>query len=276
MNICIIAGQGNLPKSLAVNYKNRFVICIKDLCQIDDFDDPKTEITIFEFEKIIDLLKKNNIKKIIFAGKFYRPNDSNVKIDKTTKILLNNVYQNGDNNVLMRIKTFFEHQGFEILPPTYIYKKNLFKNYKIFSNNQKKLKIEFVIKSTEYGFNLLNEISKFDVGQAAVVYENHVIGIEGLEGTNALIERCGVLFKNKLQNNNSLTGPVLVKFPKRNQSLAIDMPVIGIETIRLCYKHNFAGVSVSKSGTLILDQEKIIDFCRSNDFIFYPVGDLNP
>ena len=275
MKICIIAGQGNLPKSLAFNSKNRLVICIKGLSYLDDFEDPKTQLSIYELEKIIDLLKKNNIKKVIFSGKFFRPVAHNIKIDKTTKHFLTNIFHEGDNKILMKVKTFFENQGFEILPPTYIFKKNLFKNYEINLNNENKLKTKFVIKSSKYGRSLLKKISRFDVGQAAVIYGNHVIGIEGLEGTNALIQRCGILFKNQLKKKNSSLGPILVKFPKQNQSLAIDMPVIGIETIRLCFKHNFIGASVSSFGTLILDQEEIIDFCKTNDFIFYPVRDLN-
>ena len=67
-------------------------------------------------------------------------------------------------------------------------------------------------------------------------------------------------------------GPVLVKFPKKNQSLDFDMPVIGLDTIKLCAKNNFLGVVVSSFGTLVLDKNKILEFTRSKDIYFYSTG----
>ena len=62
MDICIIAGQGKLPKILANKSKDSLVICVKGLSNLRDFENPKEEILISELDKVIKLLVKYNIK----------------------------------------------------------------------------------------------------------------------------------------------------------------------------------------------------------------------
>ncbi len=272
MDICIIAGQGKLPKILANKSKDSLVICVKGLSNLRDFENPKEEILISELDKVIKLLIKYNIKKILFSGKFYRPESFKHDLDITAKSIFENIKNKGDNELLEIIKGFFTSNGFEVIPPTYFLNENLFSKGVIICNKDDKLKFNYLIKSSEYALKILNELSKFDVGQALVISGKHVIGIEGLEGTNDLIKRCGRLFDNHLKIKSPF-GPVFAKFPKKNQSLDLDMPVVGIETVKLCYENNYLGMTVSLNGTLILDQNEIIKFCKTNDFLFHTLGD---
>ena len=272
MNICIIAGQGNLPKILANKSKDSLVICIKGLSNLRDFQNPREEVLITQLDKIVELITKYNIKKILFTGKFFRPESLNHNFDSTAKSIFENIKNKGDNELLEVIKNFFISNGFEIIPPTYLLNDNLFNKDEIISKNYDKFKSNYLIKSSEYSLKILNDLSKFDVGQALVISGKHVIGIEGLEGTNDLIKRCGNLFNSFLSTKSSY-GPVLAKFPKKNQSLDLDMPVVGVETVKLCFKHNYLGMTVSLKGTLIVDQKEIIEFCNNNEFLFHTIGD---
>ena len=272
MDICIIAGQGNLPKILAKKSKDSLVICVKGLSNLKDFHNPREEIIITELDKIIKLLTKYNIKKIIFSGKFFRPESIKYIFNNTAKSIFDNIKNKGDNELLEIIKSFFVSKGFEIIPPTYFLNENIFTKGEIICKNYDELKSNYLTESSKHSLKILNQLSKFDVGQALVISGKHVIGIEGLEGTNDLITRCSKLFNNHLKAK-SVYGPILAKFPKKNQSLDLDMPVVGLETVKLCFKNNYLGISVSLKGTLILDQKEIIDFCKNNEFLFHTVGD---
>ena len=105
-----------------------------------------------------------------------------------------------------------------------------------------------------------------------VARKNHILGIEGIEGTNELIKRCGKYYNEQL-NDNNLFGPVLIKLPKLNQTLDLDIPVIGIDTIKLAHKHNFFGIGFSEKGVLIVNEPEIRSFCESKNFYLQCIGD---
>ena len=111
--------------------------------------------------------------------------------------------------------------------------------------------LKYLKKTIKIGKNVLNLISKFDIGQSIVARKNHILGIEGIEGTNELIARCGK-FYNKQLNQDNLFGPVLIKLPKLDQTLDLDIPVIGIDTIKLAHKYNYFGIGFSQTGVLII------------------------
>ena len=80
-----------------------------------------------------------------------------------------------------------------------------------------------------------------------------IYAVEGLEGTNLLIKRV----KKLITNNNSMFGPVLVKIPKIIQSRKMDLPVVGLDTIKECIKAGISSVVISSQGTIVIDQDKI-------------------
>ncbi len=271
MTISIIAGKGNFPKIIAENSKISLVVCINGLSNPNNFKNKTTNVSLLEIDKLIKKLDYYKIKKIVFAGKFFRPKLNNKKVDKSSRKIINQISYKGDDVSLNIIKSFFLDKGFEIISPSILLKNNFVKNNIIFSKKNDLKKNKFLKNSAKNGINLLNKISKFDVGQSVVLLDKHVIGIEGLEGTNELIKRCGMLYKKYLTHVYEF-GPVLVKFPKKNQSLDFDMPVIGLDTIKLCAKNNFLGVVVSSFGTLVLDKNKILEFSKTKDFYFYSTG----
>ena len=274
MNTCIIAGEGHLPKLLAEKNKDFIVISIKNLSVSQKFNNTTYVIDMFDINEMIKILKTNNIKKLIFSGKFYRQK-SYKKISQEVKTLINETKFFGDDTSLKKIKEFFESKGFEVVSPNTLIKHN-FKSNEIVCN--KKLhnneNLNFLIETVEISKNLLNSISKFDVGQAIVARKNHILGIEGIEGTNELIKRCGKFYNNQLNEDNRF-GPILVKLPKLHQTLDLDMPVIGIDTIKLAYKLNFFGIAFSQNGVLILNETEVRSFCEDKNFYLFCIGDKN-
>ena len=275
MKSCIIAGEGNLPILLAEKNKDFFVIAIKSLAVLSSFENKAYIVDMHDFNEMIKIFKTHDIKKIIFAGKFYRKKNYRKKISKEVKEILDETKFFGDDSTLKKIKNFFENNGFVVVSPNTLIKHNFKANEIIFNkkfHNGENLK--YLINTIKIGKNILDKISEFDVGQSVVARKNHVLGIEGIEGTDELIKRCGKYYNRQLNEDNEF-GPVLIKLPKINQTLDLDIPVIGFDTIKLAYKYNFFGIGFSQKGVLIINENEIRSFCEMKNFYIYCIGDLD-
>ena len=101
------------------------------------------------------------------------------------------------------------------------------------------------------GIEVLSALSPVDVGQAAAVQEGLVLGVEAVEGTDALIERCGLLKREG-------PGPVLVKIRKLGQDTRVDLPTVGLATVKRALDAGFRGIAIEARATLVLEQEHAI------------------
>ena len=273
MKSCIIAGEGNLPFLLAEKNKDFIVVSIKNLSVSTRYKNKTHIVDMLDFNEMIKIFKMHDIKKLIFAGKFYRQKIFKKKVSNDVKKILDETKFLGDDSTLKIIKEFFEKNGFKVVSPNTLIKNN-FKSNEIFFNkkthNDEKLK--YLLNTIKIGKNILDLISKFDIGQSIVARKNHILGIEGIEGTDELIKRCGKYFNKHLNENNTF-GPVLIKLPKLHQTLDLDIPVIGIDTVKLAYKHNFFGIGFSQKGVLVANETEVKTFCKTKNFYLFCIGD---
>jgi UDP-2,3-diacylglucosamine hydrolase len=122
---------------------------------------------------------------------------------------------------------------------------------------------ESASKDIVRGLEVLRALSPLDVGQACVVQGGVVLGIEGPEGTDGLIQRCGALkFKGP--------GPVLIKTLKLGQETRVDRSVIGPETIQNAAREGFSGIAIQGGGVIVLNAKETIDL--ANGFDVFLVG----
>jgi DUF1009 family protein len=87
-----------------------------------------------------------------------------------------------------------------------------------------------------------------DVGQGAVARSGRIIDSEKQDGTDAMLRRVATL---------GGTGGVLVKRPKPQQERRIDLPTIGVATVRGAAEAGLAGVAVEAGGALVVDQAAV-------------------
>ena len=115
---------------------------------------------------------------------------------------------------------------------------------------------------------ILNELSRFDIGQSIVVLNGRVLGIEGAEGTQELIKRCGKYYHDMcaLNSNVRKRRPVLIKKSKLNQNQKLDMPTIGEQSIVDLVDNSFAGIALERDGVLMLDKPVIRQLCEKYNF----------
>src|SRR5205807_7241430 len=104
------------------------------------------------------------------------------------------------------------------------------------------------------GREVLRALSPFDIGQAAVVIEGHVVGVEDIEGTDGLLARVARLRVEGRIRAKAGRG-VLVKMPKRGQDLRYDLPAIGPRTVEGAAKAALAGIAVAAGDTIAAEPQ---------------------
>ena len=114
---------------------------------------------------------------------------------------------------------------------------------------------------------LLNEISKFDNAQAVVCVSGYILAIEAAEGTDNLLNRVFDVRKNLNQLKNK--AGMLIKIPKKNQSKLVDLPVIGLNTLRLIKKANLNGIAIYPKYTLVHEKIKVLHYAKKYDLKIY-------
>ena len=265
----LIVGESNLPNFVINKLLRKNVeFLILDLTKSNIYKKYKNSysLKITELGKAISILKKNNCKNVIFIGKVERPDISLLKFD--TKALfylprLFSAFKKGDGNILKEIIKIFKENKLNVVNSMKFTPELIFKDKSI-----NKLKINNTDKSSiSKGVKIIKSLSKFDIGQSVVINNGYVLAIEGPEGTDETIKRSLHLSKKYKLKNKS----ILIKFPKANQDLRIDLPTIGFDTIKNCIKANIKGIAVKRSQNIILDKDKIINLVKKNNFFIISI-----
>jgi DUF1009 family protein len=100
------------------------------------------------------------------------------------------------------------------------------------------------------GIEILSALGSLDIGQAIIVQQGVVLGIEAVEGTDRLMERCRDLHREG-------RGGVLVKMPKPGQESRVDLPTIGSRTVERAHRAGLVGIAVQAGTTIVLDRDAI-------------------
>ncbi|MFL6545012.1 MAG: UDP-2,3-diacylglucosamine diphosphatase LpxI domain-containing protein, partial [Candidatus Udaeobacter sp.] len=105
----------------------------------------------------------------------------------------------------------------------------------------------------DLGCQVAKEIARLDVGQTVIVKNGTVVSVEALEGTNDALRRGGALARE---------GAIMVKVTKPKQDMRFDVPVIGVETIRIAAEARLRVIAVEAGKTLLLERDAIVDLAN--------------
>ena len=265
----LIVGESSLP-NYVINklLKKNVEFLILDLTKSHIYKRYKNSysLKITELGKAISILKKNNCKNVIFIGKVERPDISLLKFDRKALFYLPRLFsafKKGDGNILKEIIKIFKENKLNAVNSMKFTPELIFKDKSI-----NKVKINDTDKSSiSKGVKIIKSLSKFDIGQSVVINNGYVLAIEGPEGTDETIKRSLLLSKKYKLKNKS----ILIKLPKANQDLRIDLPTIGFDTIKNCIKANIKGIALKRSQNIILDKDKIINLVKKNNFFIISI-----
>jgi DUF1009 family protein len=252
----IIAGGGDLPRVLiqACQEMDRpyFVLALQDAAEEETValaGDRHAWIRFGSIGKALDLMRKHGANELVMAGRVTRPKLSSIRPDmKGAKLLarISGQLLSGDNELLSSIVGFLEEEGFSVTGAEDVVKDLLTPEGMIGSIYPDKR----AQADIEVGARIARAIGALDVGQAAIIQNGQVLGVEAVEGTDGLIMRCAPL---KLEDR----GGVLVKVKKPQQEKRVDLPTIGLSTIENLAAHGFAGVAVEAGASLILNRREV-------------------
>ncbi len=257
--IGLIFGETDLPKIILKKIKRKKIkYLIIDLSTKRNFKKDKNSFnaSIGQFGKIISILKNNNCKKVLFAGKVKRPNFSKLRLDLKGIYYITRIIKKsklGDAAILKEIIKILSKEKIKTIS-SITYNNELALKSGIYTkthpNNTDNLDITIAKK-------VLKKTGDYNYSQGAIIREKKLIAIEGKDGTHQMLLKC----KRKKKGKNG----VLVKFPKPKQDIRIDLPTIGLETIKQCRKVGLKGLVLKAKQNIFLDKQKSISYANKNN-----------
>ena len=256
--IGLIFGDTDFPKEILKKIKQKkFKYIIIDLSKRRSFQRDKNSkrVSIGQFGKIINLLKEKKCRKVLFAGAVTKPNFSKLRLDFKGVYYMPRIIKSsrtGDAALLKEIIEIFKREKITTVSslffnPELTLKKGIYTKIKPSKADMADIK---------KAVSILNKLNKYNFSQGTVVRNNKLVAIEGRKGTQNLLKR----LKNKKFKKNG----VLVKFPKKKQDLRVDLPTVGLKTLKQCKLAGLKGIVVKNKRNIFLERKKCINFANKN------------
>ena len=248
----IIAGGGALPSLLVAACKtsgrDHFVL------GLSSFADPVSLaadawVRIGDIGKAFAALNSASVKEVVMAGTVRRPAIAELKTDLKGAAFLARIAGRamGDDGLLSAVIAEIEREGFKVVGADSIIS-HLLAPAGVLGRHHPDADAKTDIAR---GLQVARAVGAADVGQAVVVQQGIVLGVEAAEGTDALIARCGAL---RLE----APGGVLVKTKKPAQERRADLPTIGAATVRNAKAAGLRGIAVEAGHTLVIGLPEVI------------------
>jgi DUF1009 family protein len=205
----------------------------------------------------VKLFRAENCRDLIFIGSLVRPALSELRLDWGSLRVIRRVvaaYRGGDDHLLSGIGGILEQDGFRMMGIKDVAPDLLMPEGCLTRASPSETAAADIARGRE----LLRALSPFDIGQAAVVIDGHVVAVEDIEGTDGLLARVARLRGEGRIRAKAARG-VLVKAPKSGQDLRFDLPTIGPRTIEGTAKAQLAGVAAIAGNTIAVEPQKMID-----------------
>lgn len=246
----ILAGGGEAPRRLAALLKQAgrpyFLVCLQGQADEDlGAGHPHIWLPLGAGERALKAVRAEGVRDILMIGRVRRPSLLELKPDFFTmqKVMQIGLAMLGDDGLLKNITRVIEDEGFRVVGVQDVFAAFLTPGG-VLGKAQPTAQDWEDIKR---GAAAARQLGLADVGQAVMVQQGVVLGVEAIEGTDALIARCAGL---KRPGGNG----VLVKMCKPQQDRRFDLPAIGLETIRLLQAAGFAGVAAEAGASLLLER----------------------
>jgi UDP-2,3-diacylglucosamine hydrolase len=258
----LIAGGGVMPFAVADSLSARgidpVVFALKGAC------DPVAAerfrhhwISVGQLGRAEKLFRAENCRNLVFIGTLVRPALSEIRLDWTTVRALGRVwaaFRGGDDHLLSGIGRILEQDGFRMMGIKDVAPDVLMPQGCL----TRTLPDENAAADIARGRDVLTALSPFDIGQAAVVIDGHVVAVEDIEGTDGLLARVARLRAEGRIRAKAARG-VLVKAPKSGQDLRFDLPTIGPRTVEGAAAAELAGIAIVAGNTIVVEPQSVVE-----------------
>jgi|SRR6516225_403863 len=258
----VIAGGGVMPFAVADSLSKRGIapvlFALRGACDPAGLARFRHHwISVGELGRATKLFRSEGCRDLVFIGTLARPAISDIRLDWGTLRVLPHVwasFRGGDDHLLSSIGRIFEREGFRMvgirdIAPDLLTPEGCFTR----AVPDADASADIVLAR-----EVLTVLSPFDIGQAVVVIDRHVVGVEDIEGTDGLLARIAGLRRQGRIRARESRG-VLVKAPKRSQDLRFDLPTIGPRTVEGAANAKLAGIAVVAGSTLVAEPQAMIE-----------------
>jgi UDP-2,3-diacylglucosamine hydrolase len=214
-------------------------------------------ISVGQVGRAVKLFRSENCRDLVFIGTLVRPALSEIRLDWGTLRVIGSVwaaFRGGDDHLLSGIGRILEQDGFRMVGIRDVAPDLLMPEGCI----TRAVPDQSAAADIARGRAVLRALSPFDIGQAVIVIDGHVVGVEDIEGTDGLLARVAHLRAEGRIRAKSARG-VLVKAPKSTQDLRFDLPTIGPRTIEGAGKARLAGVAIVAGNTIVVEPQTMIE-----------------
>jgi len=268
MKLGLIAGNGRFPFLLldAARAEGLSVV----VAAIKEETDPEMDqraaadpnitvhwLSLGELSRLIDTFKKERVQKAVMAGQVkHKQIFSSIRPDWRLAKLLMNLRTRNTDMLLGAVAKVLGDEGIELISSTSFLEPLLAQEGVLTSRSPD----EDEQKNIEYGLTVAGSVAGFDIGQTVVVAAQACVAVEAMEGTDATIERAGLLMESLGDDASTLDRHLtVVKVAKPNQDMRFDVPVIGLTTIETMIRAGASCLSVEAGRTLLFDRESVLE-----------------
>jgi DUF1009 family protein len=260
--IGLIAGGGALPFAVADSLNARgiapVIFALKGFCdpvQVARFR--HRWIALGRFGSLTKAIRSEGCRDILFIGALVRPALSDIRLDWGSLRLIPAFVaglRGGDDHLLSTTAGFFEKSGFRLLGIKDVAPDLLMPQGTLTRATPDAAALSDIARGQDF----LRAISSFDVGQAAVVIDNHVVATEDIGGTDSLLARV-VRLRDEGRLRTKHGRGVLVKGPKAGQDLRFDLPALGPLTVAGVAGAGLAGIAIAAGYSVVAEPQAMIE-----------------
>ena len=209
----------------------------------------------------VEWLRARGVREIVLAGRVQRPSLLMLRPDAATARILARIGArafSGDDGLLSALRDVLRAEGFVLVAPNAVLD-GLQTPAGLLTRAAPDARAMADIRR---GVAVVRALGALDVGQAAVVQQGLVLGVEAIEGTDALLGRCGALRREG-------PGGVLVKLVKPGQDRSLDLPALGPATVAAASEAGLAGIAFEADGALLVEREATLRLAEQRGVFLY-------
>ncbi len=259
--LAIIAGSGLLPFYIAEAARrageNPFIAALKNESAQDWHGYDHATVGIGDFSALAAAFREHGVSRVVLSGAVARRPEwrdvrptfrSLVKMPSVIRTLLSG----GDDTVLRMVIQLLEANGWQVLGAHDIAPDLLASVGPIGKNRPN----DHDLRDIKQAANAADMLGVLDVGQGAVSVGGRIVALEGVEGTDQMLERVAEL---RAQGRISARRRgVLVKICKTQQEMRADLPSIGVSTVENAAKAGLAGIAIEAGRALVLQRDEVM------------------
>jgi DUF1009 family protein len=252
----IIAGSGIYPRALADAARKAGVKKIVAAAFTSETDPAlKKHVDLVEWlrvgqlSRLLKFFREQRIRHAIMAGQIAPKNVFDLRPDWKALLVLAKLKERNAESIFAAIANELTKVDVDLMPATSFLEDQLAPVGLIAGPKLSRGEEEDV----DLGWKIGKEIAALDIGQTVLVKNGTVLAVEAFEGTNDAIKRGGMLARK---------GAVMIKVAKPNQDMRFDVPVIGVETIRIAAEAKVRVIGVEAGKTLLLERDAVAELAR--------------